>query len=75
MIDTKLAEKYHLPPIEGYPFGEKEWYETFLVQSDRDTMAAIEAQMLGKKGSDYTELLEARQEARQMLEEIEGGEK
>lgn len=71
MISKEMAEKYHLPPKEEYPFGEKDWYETFLIQSDRDTLAAIEAQLLGAKGGDYTELLSARQEARQMLEKME----
>ena len=76
MIDEKLAAKYSLPPIKEYPFGEHDWYETFLIQSDRDTLTAIELQMLGAKGDDCTELLKARQEARQMLEQIdEGGEK
>lgn len=68
-----MAEKYNLPPIEEYPFGEKDWYETFLIQSDRDTLAAIEAQLLGAKGGDYTELLQARAEARQMLEQLDKG--
>ena len=76
MIDEKLAQKYHLPPIETYPFGEEAWYETFLIQSTQDTLAAIEASLLGKKGDDFTELLTARQEARQNLEALaKGGEK
>lgn len=76
MITKELAEKYHLPPIEEYPFGEHDWYETFLVQSDRDALRAIEEQMFGgaKRGTDYTELLAARAEARRMIESIETGE-
>ncbi len=74
MISKELAERYHLPPIEEYPFGEKDWWETFLIWSDRDTLAAIEAQLLGAKGGDYTELLTARQEARQMIEKIDNEE-
>lgn len=75
MISRELAEKYHLPPIEEYPFGEKDWYETFLIQSDRDTLRALEEQVLGttKKGTDNTELLAARAEARQELERIDKG--
>lgn len=76
MIDEKLAAKYDLPPIKEYSHGEHDWYWTFLIQSDRDTLTAIEEQMLGAKGGDYTELLNARQEARQRLEELaKGGEK
>lgn len=75
MITKELAEKYHLPPIEEYPFGEMDWWETFLIQSDRDTLAAIEEQILGgaKRGADYTELLAARQEARQAINAIDNG--
>ena len=77
MISKEMAEKYHLPPIEEYPFGERDWYWTFLVQSDHDTLKALEETILGgKKGDDFTELLTARQEARQNLEALaKGGEK
>lgn len=77
MINKELAEKYHLPPKEEYPFGEHDWYATFLIQSDKDTLSALEEIVIGgKKGGDYAELLAARQEARQMLDKIEqGGEK
>lgn len=72
MITKELAEKYHLPPIEEYPFGERDWYETFLIQSDRDTLRAIEEQLLGtaKRSADNTELLAARAEARAAIEAI-----
>lgn len=75
MISKELAEKYHLPPVDMYPFGERDWYETFLIQSDRDTLRALEMNLLGVKGSneDYTELLQARLEARQELERIDKG--
>lgn len=75
MITKELAEKYHIPPIEEYPFGERDWWETFLIQSDRDTLAAIEEQILGgaKRGTDVTELLAARQEARQAINAIDNG--
>lgn len=74
-MKRELAEKYHLPPIEEYPFPERDWWETFLIQSDRDTLAAIEEQILGgaKRGADYTELLAARQEARQAINAIDNG--
>lgn len=73
MISKELAEKYNLPPIEEYPFGERDWYETFLIQSDRDALRAIEDQLLGtaKRSADNTELLAARAEARRMIEAIE----
>lgn len=74
-MKRELAEKYHLPPIEEYPFPERDWWETFLIQSDRDTLAAIEEQILGgaKRGTDVTELLAARQEARQAINAIDNG--
>lgn len=74
MISKEMAEKYHLPPKEEYPFGEHDWYATFLIQSDKDTLSALEEIVIGgKKGGDYAELLAARQEARQMLDKIEQG--
>ena len=74
-MTKELAEKYHLPPIEEYPFGERDWWETFLLQSDRDALHALEISVLGTKGTNenYTELLAARAEARQELERIEKG--
>lgn len=72
MISKEMAEKYHLPPKEEYPFGEHDWYATFLIQSDKDTLSALEEIVIGgKKGGDYAELLAARQEARQMLDKID----
>lgn len=74
MINKELAEKYHLPPKEEYPFGEKDWWETFLIWSDKDTLAALEEIVIGgKKGGDYTELLAARAEARAAIEAIKNG--
>lgn len=71
-MTKELAEKYHLPPIEEYPFPERDWWQTFLIQSDRDALTAIEEQILGgKKGTNYTELLNARAEARAALEKID----
>ena len=75
MIDSKLAAKYHLPPVEEYPFGEHDWYETFLIQTDRDMLRALEETILGGKKSDFAELLTARAEARAALVKLEGGEK
>ncbi len=72
MISKEMAEKYHLPPKEEYPFGEHDWYATFLIQSDKDTLSALEEIVIGgRKGGDYAELLAARQEARQMLDKID----
>ena len=74
-MKKEMAEKYHLPPIEEYPFGEHDWWLTFLIQSDRDALTAIEEQLLGKKGGeDYSDLLNARAEARAELERIDRGE-
>ena len=78
MITNEMAAKFQLPPIDEYPFPERDWWETFLIQSDREALRALEEQLLGtaKKGADYSELLAARQEARQAIEAIDGkGEK
>lgn len=73
-MNKALYGKYHLPPIGEYPFGEKDWWETFLIQSNSDTLRALEENLLGKKGNDFTELLSARAEAREALEKLKDGE-
>lgn len=75
MVTKEMAERFHLPPIDEYPFPERDWWETFLIQSDREALRALEEQFLGtaKKGADYSELLAARQEARQAIEAIDNG--
>lgn len=72
MISKELAEKYHLPPIEEYPFGERDWYATFLIQSDYVALKAAEAVYLGKTVDvEMAEIIEARAYARQKINEID----
>lgn len=33
-IPHEIAEKFHLPDVSDYPFGEAEYYKIFLIQSD-----------------------------------------
>jgi hypothetical protein len=75
MITDEMAAKFHLPPINEYPFSERDWWETFLIQSDREALRALEEQLLGtaKRGADCSELLAARQEARQAIEAFDNG--
>ena len=73
MISKELAEKYHLPPIKEYPFSERDWYHTFLIQSDYVALKIAEAAFTGESVDDYTEVLQARAYARQKINEIEDG--
>lgn len=74
MITNEMAARFHLPPIEEYPFSEEDWYRTFLIQSDYVALKIAEAVYTGEPVDDYAEVLQARAEARQMINEIEGGE-
>lgn len=71
MISRELAAKYHLPPIESYPFTELEWYQTFLKQTDYVVYKIAESIYLGEElENDYTEILQARKFARQMVNQL-----
>ena len=75
MIKNEIAEKYHLPPIEEYPFPEADWYHTFLIQTDYVANKIAEAlylgEEMGEESEDYTEVLQARKYARKRINELE----
>ena len=74
MISVELAAKYHLPPIEEYPFPEIDWYTTFLKATDYIICKLVEASYLGEKlEKDYTELIKARRYARDMVNKLSKG--
>jgi len=76
MISNELAARFHLPPIDEYPFPAMDWYHTFLIQSDYVAMKVAEAVYLGKQtDEDLTEVLAAREYCRQKINEIEAQEK
>lgn len=71
MIPTELAEKYGLPPIEEYPFGELDWYKTFLIQTDYVANKIAEALYLSEEiDEDYSEVIQARKYARTKINEL-----
>lgn len=68
MIKEELAAKFDLPPLKEYQHSEEDYYYTFLFRSDYVILKAMEATLLGKKGAeDITEVLQAREYARQMI--------
>ena len=76
MISNELLERYHLKPLSYYlqtaDGNEQEvtkaFYSSFLIQTDYVPNKIIEAQALGKEvAQDYTEVLEAREFARNQL--------
>lgn len=73
MISIELAEKHHLPPIEKFHHTTRDYYTTFLAQSDYVTAKAMEAQILGESVEDYREVLEARKFAREQVNAIDEG--
>lgn len=73
MISVELAEQHHLPPIEKFHHSTRDYYWTFLCQTDYVTAKAMEAQLLGDDVEQYQEVLEARRYARQMINAIDNG--
>lgn len=72
MITNELAEKFHLPPIEEYPFPARDWYATFLIQSDYVALKAAEAVYLGKEADEeLAEIIEARAYAREQINALD----
>lgn len=73
MISQKLLNKYRLPSIEEYRNGmlpgesELVYYYDFLKATDYIPNKIIEAQILGEEIDDYTEILNARKYAREMI--------
>ena len=73
-IPIELAARFHLPPISEYPFGEMDYYRTFLVQTDYVAYKVSEALYLNEEiDTDYTEIIQARKYARAMINELSKG--
>lgn len=73
----EILEKYHMLTLDGYKslFGdsletEKEFYMTFLIQTDHIPNKIIEAQILGEEVDDYTDILMLRKAARNNINQI-----
>ena len=73
MISKEMAERFHLPEIKKYPHPTRDWYWTFLCQSDYVAAKASESVALGEDISEYKEVLLARRYAREMINEIDSG--
>ena len=74
MIKKEIAEKYHLPPLEEYPFPEADWYHTFLAQTDYVANKIAESIYLGEElDEDYAEIINARKECRAKINELQEG--
>ena len=71
MISNEMAAKFNLPPISEYPFGEKIYYHTFLIQSDYVANKIAESLYLNEDlDEDYTDILLARKFAREKINEL-----
>lgn len=77
MFTQELLKKYHMVTLEEYKGlfedsieVEIDYYKTFLIQTDHIPNKIIEAQTLGEKLEDYTEILQARKYARDKINKV-----
>lgn len=73
MISAEMASRFNLPPIRKYPHPTRDWYTTFLIQTDYIVSKAAEAQLMGESVDDYTDVLRARKIARSAINAIDDG--
>lgn len=73
LISRNLAARHHLPPIEKYHHSTRDYYWTFLCQTDYIMSKAMEARLLGEDIEQYQEVIEGRRYARQMINAIDDG--
>lgn len=80
MLTDDILARYHMLPLTGYKerFGdttetERVFYSTFLTQTDYVAAKLSEAAYLGQApDEDYTEVLAARQYAREEINKLKG---
>ena len=74
MISDALLARYHMPTLAAYIDRHKSaggFYATFLAQTDYVAAKLAEAAYLGQTpNEDYTEVLAARQEAREEINKL-----
>lgn len=74
MISDELAARFYLPHITKYHHPTRDWYGTFLVQSDYIVTKAMEAQLTGgEMPEDYADIMAARAECRKAINAIDAG--
>ena len=83
MLEAIDLSHYHMVPLDQYrqdfpalsaEDAERDWLETFLIQTDYQVTKAAEFQLLGHPVSeDIKTLIAARQEVRARINELEGG--
>ena len=79
MLADEILARYHMIPLTGYKerYGdtdetERVFYSTFLTQTDYVAAKLAEAAYLGQTpGEDYTEVLAARQYAREEINKLQ----
>lgn len=70
MIPESILTKYHIGQPDDYETAA-DFYQTLLAQTDHIPNKIIEAQVLGEPAEDYSEILQARKEARAELNRLE----
>lgn len=80
-FSDEILKKYNMKSLEEYKqrFGdsvetETEFYRTFLIQTDHIPNKIIEAQIMGARIDDYTEILQLRQNARKEINRLRNAE-
>lgn len=72
-IPIEIANAFHLSDISEFKHSARDYYSTFLIQSDYVVSKAAEAQLVGEPIEPYTEVIEARRFARAMINAIDSG--
>lgn len=76
MINENILEKYGLPTLKDYKnkdnttYGEELYYRTFLAHTDHIPNKIIEQQILLGVAEDYTDILQAREFARNEINRL-----
>lgn len=78
MLENVNLQHYRMTPLAQYqrdfPGAEATWLRTFLIQTDYQITKAAECGLLGQPVPEEIKvLIAARQEARERINELEGG--
>lgn len=67
----EIAMRFSLPKVADYPHPERDYWQTFLIQTDYAANKIAEAMYLNEElDEDYTDVLQARKYARRRINEL-----
>lgn len=68
-----IAAEFYLQPIAEFAHETRDWYVTFLCQTDYISAKAMDAMVLGESIEDYRNVLLARKWCREQINAIDNG--